>query len=196
MNCRLLLCLSILATLSLSGFADNILRPNGAIDVPALSEFLRTKGATWTAAENEFTRMSADQRKQFAKTIVPSEPLPDENKRGLERIMTFDPVLDWRNINGNDYTTPIRNQGSCGSCWAFAVCAAAEAVINVAENMPTLDINLSEQYLVSTCCSWGDCDGGYVYYTFEFLQSNGIPDEACYPYRAANSPCNDRCSGW
>ena len=182
--------------LSLPIYCADFLRPDGTIDAVSLNEYLVSENAGWTAAENDFTRMSKEQRKTFATMILPEEPLPEPKLRGLERIMTFDPVFDWRSRNGQDFTTPIKNQGYCGSCWAFAVCAVAEAMINVAENSPNLDINLSEQYLVSTCCSEGDCDGGYLYYTFEFLDAEGLPLEACYPYIAANSDCSARCADW
>ena len=63
------------------------------------------------------------------------------------------PAWDWRhatykNVTG-DWTTPIRYQGSCGSCWDFAAMGALESIINIRAKNPNLDIDLSEQYLLS-----------------------------------------------
>ncbi len=178
-------------------FGGEIMRPDGTVDVVELNKYLQLHNANWTAAENKFSTMSADERKHHLGAILPKEPLPPERKReGLKRTMTFQPTYDWRNVNGENFMTPIRDQGDCGSCWSFAVIGVAEGMINVAENDPDIDIDLSEQYLVSSCCAYGDCDGGYVYSTFEFLESNGVPQESCYPYEASNSPCSYRCSDW
>jgi len=117
-------------------------------------------------------------------------------------------VFDWRNYQGSNWLTPVRNQGICGSCWAFAATGVAEAAFNINSNDPNLDINLSEQYLVSDCDSHsGDCCGGYEYYALAFIKDSGVPDEACMPYEdgkdcdcdancLSNRTCSDRCSNW
>jgi len=176
--------------------AADILNTDGTINVRELNLQLQTSGASWIAVENEFTRMTTESRGNFLGNTIPDRALPEADKREFRGAKTFDPHHDWRDISGDNYTTPIRDQSACGSCWAFAVCAVAEAGINIAENMPALDIDLSEQYLVSTCCSHGDCNGGYLYYTFQFLDSDGVPQETCYPYIASNSPCGNRCPNW
>lgn len=105
-------------------------------------------------------------------------------KSGACQINTPIASFDWRNKDGQNWMTPIKNQGSCGSCWAFASASVAEAKYNIQENNPNLDINLSEQHLVSNCCASGDCNGGAG-----VVSNCGIVDEACYPYTAVNSVC-------
>ncbi len=93
--------------------------------------------------------------------------------------------FDWRALQGSNWLPPIRNQRQCGSCWAFSAVGAAEAVHNIAENDPDLDLNLSEQYLVSDCQSSGsyqNCCGGYKTSALAFIRDQGIPDEACMSY--------------
>jgi C1A family cysteine protease len=130
---------------------------------------------------------------------------------------------DWRDANyqgttGN-WLTGIRDQGNCGSCWAFGAIAVLEAVYNMQNNNPNLDLDLSEQYLVS-CGSemslgMDGCCGGHLSATMNFLKSYGTVTEGCFSYQAidhkgrdyddcdlfippSNDPvrCNDRCSNW
>ena len=64
-------------------------------------------------------------------------------------------AFDWRNNDGNDWTTPVRNQGRCGSCVAHAALAVFESVFKIAKNDFTWNPDLSEQCLFS--CGCGRC---------------------------------------
>lgn len=89
--------------------------------------------------------------------------------------------------------TPIKNQGNCGSCWAFATVGAFESAILIQDGVAK---DLSEQYLIS-CNSetWG-CSGGFfahAYHTDTFIAEEneaGAVYEADFPYSAADAPCN------
>jgi C1A family cysteine protease len=94
--------------------------------------------------------------------------------------------FDWRSYNGGDYMTPIRDQGSAGTCWAFCAVGAFEAKLNISYSNPNLDIDLSEQHLVCDGSS-GDVDGGYEFLAIDFFNSNGIVTESELPYTATNS---------
>ncbi len=97
--------------------------------------------------------------------------------------------FDWRSHNGENWMTPIKNQGHCGGCWAFATAGMVEAKYNIQENNPDLDIDLSEQYLISDCCTSGSCTGGNI-------TACSLTDETCYPYQTSDSSCSDRCDDW
>jgi hypothetical protein len=88
-------------------------------------------------------------------------------------------TIDW---SAND--SPVKQQGGCGSCWAFAATAYIENL--------GVQTDLSEQAVVS-CSGAGDCSGGYFHNALVFYQSTGIPHETCYPYIAMNGNCNDMC---
>jgi hypothetical protein len=107
------------------------------------------------------------------------------------------PTWDWRNVNGEDWTTPIKNQFQdiCGSCWAFGALAGLESYIKLWANNPALDVDLSEQYMLS--CSPGDCGGWYWTSTLKWIKNNGAIPESCLPYEADDTiPCDDKCSEW
>ncbi|MBU1227297.1 MAG: DUF333 domain-containing protein [Actinobacteria bacterium] len=127
--------------------------------------------------------------------------------------------FDWRNQQGQNWMTPIKNQGQCGSCWAFAAVGAVEAAHNIDAQNAGLDLDLSEQYLVSDCSDAGSCCGGWTGGALAFIQSNGVPDEACMAYvdgsgcscpssgcssgcayrgggSCSDRSCGNRCSNW
>lgn len=92
--------------------------------------------------------------------------------------------FDWRTQNG---VTPIRNQGGCGSCWAFAAAAAYEGSSVLRSG--TSGLNISEQHMVSDCHPDGDCDGGWWGPVFERYLTEGTVDEGAFRYQASNSSC-------
>ncbi len=92
--------------------------------------------------------------------------------------------FDWRHFKK---VTPVRNQGACGSCWAFAALGAYEG--NYAIRNTSL-VNASEQDLLS-CSGAGSCGGGWWGPSFDYLIETGVAREADYPYTASDSPCQD-----
>jgi len=107
------------------------------------------------------------------------------------------PTWDWRDIDGEDWTTPIKNQFQeiCGSCWAFGSLAGLESMVKIWENNSALDVDLSEQYMLS--CSPGDCGGWYWQQTLNWIKYNGAIPEDCLPYEADDTiPCDDKCPEW
>jgi C1A family cysteine protease len=94
--------------------------------------------------------------------------------------------FDWRNIGGLDYMTPVKNQGACGSCWAFGATAALEAKFDIFNNNPNLNLDLSEQHLLCDG-TMGSCSGGWEFLACDYFVSNGITDEATLPYLAQNT---------
>lgn len=163
----------------------------------ALQEKIDQNGAGWVARDNDISRLSVEDRKKLLGTIID----PDVEAfmaASATHFATFGdgPLpakLDYRDINGQNYVTPVRNQGSCGSCWAFSTTAALEAGILRAYNRPGEDVDLAEQVLVS-CGSAGGCGGGNPYLAGTFLKNTGIPAESCYPYTKTNGICDDACN--
>lgn len=106
-----------------------------------------------------------------------------------KKYQNLPPAFDWRNINGLNFVSPVRNQASCGSCYAFATMGMLESRIRVATQLRQTPI-LSPQQIVS-CSNYSQgCDGGFPYLIAgKYGQDFGIVEEADYPYTGTDSPC-------
>jgi C1A family cysteine protease len=107
--------------------------------------------------------------------------------------------MDWTNggsyNNATDYVTPVRDQGNCGSCWAFATTGALESYWLIKNSDPQCGLggcDLSEQALVS-CSKAGSCSGGYIDKASTYILKTGLPLESCCSYKAANAACKKAC---
>lgn len=99
----------------------------------------------------------------------------------------FPDDFDWRDLNA---VTPAKNQGSCGSCWAFTAVGVLESKILINGN-GTYD--LSEQHQISCNTSMSGCTGGSMY-SLRFWQTEGPMEESCtgYPSSGGTVPsCSD-----
>ena len=159
-----------------------------------MNEKIAARGANWKAGKTSVSELSEKEKKQMCGARV--GPIP-ENARFAQPLagVTYDASFDWRNKDGKDWVTPVRNQGSCGSCWAFSALGATEAAINIYANDPDKDIDLSEQHLVSDCCNAGSCSGGWPNSALGYVRDMGVSDESCFPYTMSNSACTP-CSDW
>lgn len=81
----------------------------------------------------------------------------------------------------------MKNQGQCGSCWAFAATAAIESALLIADK----DGLLSEQELVDCSRDYGNqgCDGGWMDSAFDYIIDNNINSQNNYPYVARDQSC-------
>lgn len=170
-----------------------------ALDLDSVKAAIEAQGASWVAKEKLMTNIAGEQAGRGLGLIRPTVT-PEQEAQVAARAEAFAGValpekLDWRDNSGN-YVTPVRNQGSCGSCWAFAATAALESAQLRALQTPGVDLNLAEQILLS-CSGAGDCEyGGYVGGAADYIRDTGLPPESFYPYTAQDGTCSSADPGW
>jgi len=98
-----------------------------------------------------------------------------------------------KEIDHTTYTTDVKNQGQCGSCWAFSTTGSFEYFLNKKDDLKKDDrINLSEQELVDCSRSYGNygCRGGLMSGGFKYVMDHKLGTQANYPYDARDHECN------
>jgi len=148
-----------------------------------ITQHNRLLGRSYNLGLNPFTHLTQE---EFAATHLGLK-MP----KNLNRTVTTLPVgnlkatADWR---GKMNT--VKNQGQCGSCWAFSAVGALEGVHSVKKGQL---YNLAEQELVDCSGSYGNmgCNGGLMDYAFQYVIDNkGLATQNDYPYTAADGDCN------
>jgi len=145
-----------------------------------------SKGATYG-----FTKFSDMSAKEFKTKMtghksknppLPKHLRPVSNKRNEEQPGTN---IDWF---AKGKCTPIKNQGSCGSCWAFSATEAIESAILMA-GKPSVELG-APQMIVDCDSNENGCGGGDGREAMNWLIAQGGQDlESCYPYTGQNGNC-------
>lgn len=150
---------------------------------------------TWFATVNKFTDMTNTEFKRLYHGHTPPAPdsLPKSQLKGLKASALPDAV-DWRSKSG--VVTEVKDQGGCGSCWAFSATETLESAyaIQTGEPAPVL----SPQQIVSCspnpnhCGGAGGCSGSIQTLAFNYTMNAGITTEADYPYQGVTGTCNTK----
>jgi C1A family cysteine protease len=137
-------------------------------------------------------------------TIIDDADSDDKNPIKPD-IINAPSSFSWLDYMGENWATPAKDQGNCGSCWDFAAIGGLECIISIRENCAGLDPDLSEQYVLSCLPRSGSCMGGNARLAYKYINRtddkgnycNGVVIESCMPYQADDEiECSDKCSNW
>jgi len=115
-----------------------------------------------------------------------SGPIDESKPRNVKHIESSNAdKVDWRDHGA---VNPVKDQGFCGSCWAFSANGALEGLYKIKQG--TL-LDLSEQELVDCSTSYGNmgCNGGLMTYSFEYTRDHQLTTTDQYEYEAADRTC-------
>jgi C1A family cysteine protease len=151
---------------------------------------------------NQFTDLTTDEFVKFVhgkngKCYSGKRPQFTIGRKGTvstqkSRQATDPPSVDWTT---KGVVTPVKNQGDCGSCWAFSTTGSIECNYAIAHGVLN---SLSEQQLVDCSFTEGNlgCDGGEMDSAFKYvIKEGGLCSETEYPYTAADGRCQSTTCG-
>lgn len=142
-----------------------------------------TAGGTAVHGITKFSDHTDDELKSIKGFVKPSGDI----KAGMEESPTPErstkssgSSVNWAGV----YTTPVKNQGYCGSCWAFSVTEQIESD-SIRAGYLTTDDTLSPQQIVSCDKTCDGCDGGSPTLAYSYIEkTGGLESESDYPYES------------
>lgn len=148
------------------------------------------QNAPYKLALGKFADLSTDEFQDqylgFANKSVIECPSALERNDSLLSNITLPLEVDWRK---HDAVTAVKNQGQCGSCWAFVATGTVEGAYAIKSGRL---VSLSEQELLDCTSFWNyGCDGGSHVEALDWIYRNGgVTMESLYPYNAIKGDCN------
>jgi len=204
----IVLCVPLFCLLSIS-FAkpENILRFEPEDTLEEIRAKINHNEYNFTVDHNWVFDMSTEKKQKFFSRRAPvalkaaafSQDIgPLAARLGRDLPSSF----DWRSYNGHSYIGPIRDQGYCGSCYAFGACAAAEGTYNWANGKYDANCaDFSESFII-WCLGrlteynshFFGCDGAdYTYSEVDALTVQGVTNETNFPYTTSDP---GSCTHW
>jgi C1A family cysteine protease len=147
-------------------------------------------GHAWTANHTSVSDLPLDEKKHRVGLI--GEPAASFKLPDINMTATVSSKWDWRSVQGSSWVTPIKDQGGCGSCVAFATVATVESAVEISRSntKPTPDLSEADLFFGGGA----SCLGWQFERALDRAKNAGIADEACWPYPDGPGPCANRAS--
>jgi len=148
-------------------------------------EETNAQNLSYTLGVNEYTDLSWEEFK--AQFLMAPQHCSATTGSYKAKGVSGDPAVDWRT---KGVVTPVKNQGGCGSCWAFSTTGSVESAWAISTGQL---LSLSEQQLVDCAGAFANhgCRGGLPSQAFEYIRAiGGINRGADYPYTGRDGRCN------
>ena len=134
----------------------------------------------------QFSDRTPEEMKAYMGYIAPSE-------REYADFHTYDPNEPIEEFDWSSKLPSIKNQGSCGSCWAFSAILSVEARYHLLHlKKDKVETEFSEQQLVDCDPKSLGCRGGYMTNAFKYLKKAGFIKSSDYPYIEMTGTCRDK----
>lgn len=159
-------------------FVDNFINEHNA------------SGASWVAGHNQFSDWAPVEFKSILGYVEDERMEDDAETKWFDESVIDDFGVNWVEKGA---VTPVKNQGNCGSCWAFSSTGALEGAHFIATGEL---LSFSEQQLVS--CSGildgnSGCNGGIQLGAFRYYKSHMAELESAYPYKSGKTGLDHSC---
>jgi len=168
--------------------AEHLYRLNVYKNNLAIVEDHNRRNLGFTLAMNAFADLTVQEFSQlYLQPKINASNIVQVNVHDDINVAATDATVDWRTKGA---VTGVKNQGQCGSCWAFSATGSVEGVYQITKGQL---ISSSEQQLVDCSKSFGNegCNGGLMDSAFKYIiqSSKGLDTEASYPYTAKDGSC-------
>merc|ERR1711862_107208 len=156
-------------------------------DTLAFIEAENSKQQSFTLGINRFADLTQKEfTSQYTGLKKPKDLYGDVPSLGNHTWDVDTPLADEIDWVSKGAVSPVKNQGQCGSCWAFSSVGALEGAMFIATG--TLN-QYSEQDFVDCDNDSSGCNGGSMDAAFTWAKSNDICTESSYPYQAVQGTC-------
>jgi C1A family cysteine protease len=145
-------------------------------------------GANTEYGATKFMDLTTEEFKKLLGTrVTESDNKPTRNLDELQQALPS--TFDWR--SSSSCISAVKNQGNCGSCWAFSTTEGTESAYCIATGKL---YTLAPQELVSCDNTCAGCGGGEVTAALNYVEKNGLEGESSYPYTSGTTGQNGKCT--
>jgi cathepsin C len=178
---------------------DNSLRVGHEINSEEMVAAINSAQSSWKAAvyphfegltDEDFINMAGG-RGSVIQSHPKAAPLTNKQRKLMGSLPES---FDWRNVNGENFVSPVRDQGGCGSCYAFGALGMDEARIRILTNNTQKPVFSTQDIVECSPYSQG-CSGGFPFLIGgKYAEDYGLVLEECNPYTGEDGSCHTNTS--